>query len=140
MPANGCSLRHALLRCAPSQATLCGLAGRLADRARKDSDQPVPGFYQTSVANARGADTREFDLAVARKLPCSFDREYAEEQIWKSFTKFIRAVIPVAEANTSTLLTLVVVPVVYTFLEDAGARLVQLWAVKANVRVAEAKG
>jgi len=62
-------------------------------------DQPVPGFYQTSVGKTRGADTREFDLAVARKLPCSFDREYAEEQIWKSFTTFIRAVIPVAEAN-----------------------------------------
>src|SRR5581483_3497752 len=62
-------------------------------------DQPVPGFYQTSVGKTRGADTREFDRAVARKLPCSFDREYAEEQIWKSFTTFIRAVIPVAEAN-----------------------------------------
>jgi mannonate dehydratase len=63
-------------------------------------NQPVPGFYQTSVAKARGdADTREFDLSVAKKLPCSFDREYAEEQIWKSFTTFIRAVIPVAEAN-----------------------------------------
>jgi mannonate dehydratase len=62
-------------------------------------NQPVPGFYQTAVANARGADTREFDLAVARKLSCSFDREYAEEKIWESFTRFIRAVIPVAEAN-----------------------------------------
>src|SRR5690348_7166540 len=62
-------------------------------------NQPVPGFYQTSVGKARGADTREFDLEVAKKLPCSFDREYAEEQIWKSFTTFIRAVMPVAEAN-----------------------------------------
>jgi mannonate dehydratase len=62
-------------------------------------NQPVPGFYQTSVGKTRGADTREFDLEAARKLPCSFDREYAEEQIWKSFTTFIRAVIPVAEAN-----------------------------------------
>jgi len=63
-------------------------------------NQPTPGFYQTSVAKTRGnADTREFDLAVARKLPCSFDKEYQEEQIWKSFTAFIRAVIPVAEKN-----------------------------------------
>jgi len=62
-------------------------------------NQPVPDFYQTAVADTRGAETREFDLAVARNLPSSFDREYAEEQIWKSFTKFIRAVIPVAEAT-----------------------------------------
>ncbi len=63
-------------------------------------NQPTPGFYQTSVGKTRGnADTREFDLALARKLPCSFDREYQEEQIWKSFTTFIRAVIPVAEKN-----------------------------------------
>jgi mannonate dehydratase len=63
-------------------------------------NQPTPGFYQTSVGKTRGnADTREFDLAVAKKLPCSFDKEYQEEQIWKSFTTFIRAVIPVAEKN-----------------------------------------
>ena len=63
-------------------------------------NQPTPGFYQTAVAKARGnADTREFDLAVAKTLPCSFDKGYQEEQIWKSFTRFIRAVIPVAEKN-----------------------------------------
>jgi mannonate dehydratase len=63
-------------------------------------NQPTPGFYQTSIGKTRGnADTREFDLAVARKLPCSFDKEYQEEQIWQSFTTFIRAVIPVAEKN-----------------------------------------
>ncbi len=63
-------------------------------------NQPVPGFYATSIGKARGqADTREFDLAVAKKLPCSFDKEYKEEQIWKSFTTFVRAVVPVAEKN-----------------------------------------
>jgi mannonate dehydratase len=63
-------------------------------------NQPTPGFYQTSIGKTRGnADTREFDLAIAQKLPCSFDKEYQEEQIWKSFTTFIRAVIPVAEKN-----------------------------------------
>ncbi|MEP6534180.1 MAG: mannonate dehydratase [Bryobacteraceae bacterium] len=63
-------------------------------------NQPVPGFYQTSIGKTRGeADTREFDLAAAKKLPCSFDKEYQEEQIWKSFTTFIRAVMPVAEKN-----------------------------------------
>src|SRR6266571_4578848 len=63
-------------------------------------NQPTPGFYQTSIGKTRGnADTREFDLTVAKKLPCSFDKEYQEEQIWKSFTTFIRAVMPVAEKN-----------------------------------------
>jgi mannonate dehydratase len=63
-------------------------------------NQPTPGFYQTSVGKTRGnADTREFDLSVAKTLPCSFDKEYQEEPIWKSFTTFIRAVIPVAEKN-----------------------------------------
>ena len=63
-------------------------------------NQPVPGFYQTSVGKTRGDATLASSiLAVAKKLPCSFDREYQEEQIWKSFTTFIRAVIPVAEKN-----------------------------------------
>jgi len=63
-------------------------------------NQPTPGFYATSVGKTRGnADTREFDLSVAKTLPCSFDKEYQEEQIWKSFTTFIRAAIPVAEKN-----------------------------------------
>ncbi|HTM48353.1 MAG TPA: mannonate dehydratase [Bryobacteraceae bacterium] len=63
-------------------------------------NQPTPGFYQTSVGKTRGdANTREFDLAVAQKLPCTFDKEYQEEQIWKTFTTFIRAVMPVAEKN-----------------------------------------
>ena len=61
-------------------------------------NQPAPGFYATSNATTRGgASTREFDLAVARTLPKSFYREYLEEHIWKSFTRFIQAVIPAAE-------------------------------------------
>src|SRR5260370_872774 len=43
--------------------------------------------------------TREFDLAVAKTLPKSFDKEYQAEDIWKTFTTFIRAVMPVAEKN-----------------------------------------
>ncbi len=63
-------------------------------------DQKTPGFYQTSPGTTRGnAPTREFDLAIARKLPNSFDKVYHEDQIWKTFTNFIRAVIPVAEKN-----------------------------------------
>jgi mannonate dehydratase len=62
--------------------------------------QKVPGYYQTSVQSARGgAPTREFDLEVARKLPNSHGKEYAEDQIWNTFTRFIRAVMPVAEKN-----------------------------------------
>src|SRR6476661_5141652 len=35
-------------------------------------NQPVPGFYQTAAGKTRGdAPTREFDLSVAKKLPCS---------------------------------------------------------------------
>jgi mannonate dehydratase len=61
-------------------------------------NQPTPGFYQTSIGVTRGqAQTREFDLAVARNLPHSFDREYGAEHIWKTFTTFIQAVVPVAE-------------------------------------------
>ena len=62
--------------------------------------QRVPGYYQTSIQTARGgAPTREFDLEVARKLPNSHGKEYAEEHIWQTFTRFIRAAIPVAEKN-----------------------------------------
>jgi len=59
--------------------------------------QKVPGYYQTGRGTTRGAPTREFDLEVARKLPYSHGREYGEDHVWKTFTKFIRAVMPVAE-------------------------------------------
>ncbi len=63
-------------------------------------DQPTPGFYATSMSTARGeAPTRLFDLAVARKLPKSFDKEYLEDHVWKTFTTFIQSVMPVAEKN-----------------------------------------
>jgi len=62
-------------------------------------NQPVPGFYATSRAITRNSPTREFDVEVARKLPNSFDQEYPAEHIWKTFTAFIRAVIPAAEKN-----------------------------------------
>jgi mannonate dehydratase len=60
----------------------------------------VPGYYQTSIETARGgAPTRQFDLEIARKLPNSHGRDYPPEHIWDTFTRFIRAVIPVAEKN-----------------------------------------
>lgn len=61
-------------------------------------NQPTPGFYATSNGTTRGnAPTREFDLTVAKKLPNSFDKVYHEDHIWKTFTRFIQAVIPHAE-------------------------------------------
>jgi mannonate dehydratase len=58
----------------------------------------VPGFYQTGVgATPRGAPTREFDLEAAKRLPLSFGRVYEADEIWKTFTRFIQAVIPVAQ-------------------------------------------
>ncbi len=58
----------------------------------------VPGYYQTGRATIRGGvSTREFDLEVAKKLPLSHGRVYGENEIWASFTKFVRAVMPVAE-------------------------------------------
>jgi mannonate dehydratase len=58
----------------------------------------VPGYYQTARVPTRGgATTREFDLEVARKLPNSHGQVYHEDHIWKTFTRFIRAVMPAAE-------------------------------------------
>lgn len=63
-------------------------------------NQSIPGFYATSMGKTRGeSPTREFDVEVAKKLPNSFDKEYPAEHIWKTFTTFIRAVIPVAEKS-----------------------------------------
>src|SRR4051812_41949349 len=63
-------------------------------------NQSTTGFYQTSVGKTRGnADTHEFDLTVSKTLTCLYDKEYQEDQIWKTFTIFIRAVMPVAEKN-----------------------------------------
>ena len=63
-------------------------------------NQSIPGFYATSMGTTRGnSPTREFDVEVARKLPNSFDKEYPADHIWKTFTTFIREVMPVAEKN-----------------------------------------
>jgi mannonate dehydratase len=57
----------------------------------------MPPYYQTGRVVTRGAETREFDLDAARKLPLSHGREYSEDHVWKTFTRFIQAVMPVAE-------------------------------------------
>lgn len=55
-------------------------------------------YYQTAVGKGRGGiPTREFDLAIAQKEPLSHGRVYSDEEIWDTFTRFIREVMPVAE-------------------------------------------
>ena len=55
-------------------------------------------YYMTGSATTRGGiPTREFDWSVAKSLPLSHGRIYNEDEIWRSFTNFVRAIIPVAE-------------------------------------------
>ena len=55
-------------------------------------------YYQTGQApNARGVMSRVFDIQDARDLPLSHDRTYDDEEIWGTFTRFMRAVMPTAE-------------------------------------------
>ncbi len=54
-------------------------------------------YYATGEGETRGAKTRLFDLEVAKKLPLSHGRVYTDDEIWQTFTTFIRAVMPVAE-------------------------------------------
>lgn len=54
-------------------------------------------YYATGEGVTRGAKTRLFDLEVAKKLPLSHGRVYSDDEIWQTFTTFIRAVMPVAE-------------------------------------------
>jgi mannonate dehydratase len=60
----------------------------------------TPGPFQTAVVPTRGGSTtRQFDFDVAKNLPLSFDKVYEADQIWATFTKFIQAVMPVAEKS-----------------------------------------
>jgi mannonate dehydratase len=51
----------------------------------------------TGRGRARGLVTRVFDEGVARSYPRSHGREYGEQEIWQTFTRFAKAVVPVAE-------------------------------------------
>ena len=57
----------------------------------------MPPYYATGRGVTRGASTRLFDWEVAKKLPLSHGRVYNDDEIWQTFTTFIRAVMPVAE-------------------------------------------
>ncbi len=51
----------------------------------------------TARVPTRGLRARHFDANVANSFPLSHDRSYSEAEIWKSFTRFAKAVVPVAE-------------------------------------------
>lgn len=54
-------------------------------------------YYATGRGVTRGASTRLFDWEAAKKLPLSHGRVYNDDEIWQTFTTFIRAVMPEAE-------------------------------------------
>ncbi|MDE0261613.1 MAG: mannonate dehydratase [Bryobacterales bacterium] len=51
----------------------------------------------TARVPTRGQRARQFDANVATSFPLSHDRSYSEDEIWSSFTRFAKAVVPVAE-------------------------------------------
>jgi len=55
--------------------------------------------YTTSMVQRRGYTAREFDLNDFRNKveKRQFDREYSADDIWASYTYFMKAVLPVAE-------------------------------------------
>ena len=55
------------------------------------------GYGVTARVPSRGQRARQFDARVAEGFPLSHGRRYSEDEIWKSFTRFARAVVPVAE-------------------------------------------
>jgi mannonate dehydratase len=50
-----------------------------------------------------GAQVTSFDLALAQNAPLSFGRVYGEAEMWASFERFIKAVLPVAEEHNVKL-------------------------------------
>ncbi len=55
--------------------------------------------YTTKMIERRGYTSREFDLADfrAKVEKPAFDREYSADDIWRNYTYFFKAVLPVAE-------------------------------------------
>lgn len=76
----------------------CGAAGIHYITYAHNANITIPAYYQTGVAYTRGdVPTREFDATAAAKLPLSHGRVYTAEELWDTFTYFVRAVMPVAE-------------------------------------------
>ena len=57
--------------------------------------------YTTSEVERRGYRTRVFDVADFRTRveKQAFDREYDAEEMWRNYTYFVKAVLPVAEES-----------------------------------------
>ncbi len=51
----------------------------------------------TARVPTRGQRARQFDAKAAQAYPVSHDREYSEKEIWQSFARFAKTVVPVAE-------------------------------------------
>ena len=51
----------------------------------------------TARVPTRGQRARQFDANAARGFPLSHGREYSAKEIWQSFNRFVKAVVPVAE-------------------------------------------
>jgi len=104
---------HAAYR---SEAVQLGLPGRdqkietycrlLRDMGRLEI--PVASYdfhpantYTTKMVEHRGYLTREFDLDDFRKRveKQKFDREYSADDIWASYTYFMKAVLPAAQQS-----------------------------------------
>ena len=62
-------------------------------------NQPIPGFYATAMGKIRGSPTRESSMPSRPQASKALSTRNTGRSIWKSFTTFIRAVMPVAEKN-----------------------------------------
>jgi mannonate dehydratase len=55
-------------------------------------------LYRTGTRPGRGgAEVTTFDLDQARDLPLSHGRAYRADELWETYERFLRAVLPVAE-------------------------------------------
>lgn len=76
----------------------CGAAGIHYITYAHVANITIAPYYQTGVAYTRGdVPTREFDAQAGAKLPLSHGRVYTADELWETFTHFVRAVMPVAE-------------------------------------------
>ena len=51
----------------------------------------------TGETESRGCKTREYDYEKVNKLPNAYGRKYSEEELWDSYTVFMKRILPVAE-------------------------------------------
>ncbi|MBV6431151.1 MAG: Mannonate dehydratase [Bryobacteraceae bacterium] len=73
--------------------------GRLGIPVSNYDWHPANTYTTAEVLTSRGYKARQFDLADFRSKveKQAFEREYSAEDIWSSYTYFMKAVLPVAE-------------------------------------------